>query len=38
MRQPPALPPALKQELTAHFRDDIARTSQLIGRSLDHWL
>lgn len=38
MRKPPALPPALKQELTAHFRDDIARTSQLIGRSLEHWL
>jgi hypothetical protein len=38
MRKPPVLPPSLKQELTAHFRDDIARTSQLIGRSLEHWL
>jgi len=38
MRKPPTLPPALKHELTAHFRDDIARTSQLIGRSLAHWL
>jgi hypothetical protein len=38
MRKPPTLPPALKQELTAHFRDDIAKTSQLIGRSLAHWL
>ena len=38
MRKPPALPPTLKQELTAHFRDDIAKTSQLIGRSLEHWL
>ena len=32
------LPAELKRELTAHFRDDIARTSQLIGRDLDHWL
>ena len=38
MRKPPALPPELKQQLTASFRDDIARTSALIGRSLDHWL
>jgi hypothetical protein len=38
MRKPPVLPQALKQELTAHFRDDIARTSRLIGRSLEHWL
>jgi hypothetical protein len=38
MRKPPALPPGLKRELTAPFRDDILRTSQLIGRSLDHWL
>ena len=26
------------RELTEHFRDDIAETSVLIGRSLDHWL
>jgi hypothetical protein len=38
MRKPPALPPALRTELTAHFRDDIRRTSDLIGRSLEHWL
>ena len=38
MRKPPALPATLRQELTAHFRDDIAKTSQLIGRSLAHWL
>jgi hypothetical protein len=38
MRKPPALPAALRQELTAHFRDDIASTSRLIGRSLEHWL
>ena len=38
MRKPPALPPALRRELTAPFRDDIARTSELIGRDLQHWL
>jgi len=38
LRQPPPLPPELKAELTAHFRDDVRKTSQLIGRSLDHWL
>jgi hypothetical protein len=38
MTKPPALPPALRQELTAHFRADIAETSALIGRNLDHWL
>ncbi len=38
MRQAPPLPAELRQELTNHFRDDIARTSQLIGVSLKHWL
>jgi len=38
MRPLPALPKELKRELTAHFRDDILRTSDLIGRRLDHWL
>jgi hypothetical protein len=38
MRQAPPLPPELKAELTSHFRDDILRTSDLIGRKLDHWL
>jgi hypothetical protein len=38
MRQAPRLPADLKQELTGHFRDDIAKTSELIGRSLQHWL
>jgi len=38
MRQAPPLPPDLRQELTGYFRDDIARTSDLIGRSLQHWL
>jgi hypothetical protein len=34
----PKLPPQLKQELVKHFRGDIARTSELIGRSLEEWL
>jgi Sulfotransferase family len=34
----PPLPAQLRQELTRPFHDNIARTSQLIGRSLDHWL
>ena len=38
LRKAPALPPGLRHELTAHFRDDIGRTSNLIGRDLDHWL
>lgn len=38
MRQAPGLPAELKRELTGHFREDIARTSELIGRSLQHWL
>jgi hypothetical protein len=38
MRKPPPLPAELRTELTAHFRDDIARTSELIGRNLEHWL
>ena len=38
LRKAPALPPALRQEITANFRDDIERTSDLIGRSLKHWL
>jgi hypothetical protein len=38
MRQAPRLPADLKRELTGHFRDDIERTSELIGRSLQHWL
>ena len=38
LRAAPPLPQPLKQELTEHFRDDIARTSALIGRGLEHWL
>jgi hypothetical protein len=38
MRQAPPLPADLRKELTGHFREDIAKTAELIGRSLDHWL
>jgi hypothetical protein len=38
MRKAPPLPPELRKELTHHFREDIGRTSELIGRNLDHWL
>jgi hypothetical protein len=38
LRTAPPLPPELKRELTEHFRDDIARTADLIGRDLGHWL
>jgi Sulfotransferase family len=38
MRQPPRLPAELRKQLAVPFHDDIARTSRLIGRSLDHWL
>lgn len=38
MRKAPAMPAALREELTAHFRDDIVGTSELIGRNLNHWL
>ena len=38
MRKAPALPVELRRKLTGHFREDIAKTSELIGRSLDHWL
>jgi hypothetical protein len=38
MRQAPTLTPELRSELTQPFRDDIRRTADLIGRSLDHWL
>jgi len=37
LRKAPALPPAVRKEVTACFRDDIRRTADLIGRSLDHW-
>ncbi len=37
MRQASPLPAGLRHELTVHFQQDIARTSALIGRSLEHW-
>jgi hypothetical protein len=38
MREAPGLPSALRSELIGYFREDIARTGDLIGRSLNHWL
>jgi hypothetical protein len=38
MQKAPPLPPDLRQELTGRLRDDILKTSDLIGRSLEHWL
>jgi hypothetical protein len=38
LRQVPALSPELRQHLTNGFREDIVRTSELIGRNLTHWL
>jgi hypothetical protein len=38
MREAPLLPRELRAELTNHFRDDILRTSELIGHDLAHWL
>ena len=38
MRPAPALPGELRQALTEAFRDDIGRTSKLIGRNLDQWV
>ncbi|MDP9301465.1 MAG: sulfotransferase [Actinomycetota bacterium] len=38
MRRAPALPPELKAVLQESFRDDIDKTSGLIGRDLSSWL
>ena len=38
LKKAPPLPKDLKAELGRHFRDDIGKTSELIGRSLEHWL
>jgi len=38
LKKAPSLPAGLRAELGRHFRDDIEKTSGLIGRSLDHWL
>jgi hypothetical protein len=32
------LPEALKDEMRAMYRDDVAHLSQLLGRDLSHWL
>ena len=32
------LPPAIRRRLIGYFRDDVARTGELIGRDLSHWL
>jgi len=37
-RPTPPLPRELRKELTRPFEDDIVKTSELIGRSLHHWL
>ena len=38
MQQAPPLPAELRKELSNHFQEDIRRTAELIGRSLEHWL
>lgn len=38
LRRAPALPAGVRSELIEHFREDILKTSDLIGRSLAHWL
>lgn len=38
LKKAPTLPSSLRAELTEHFRDDIRRTGDLTGRSLDQWL
>jgi hypothetical protein len=38
MMQAPGLPAELRSDLTRHFRDEITRTADLIGRSLEHWM
>jgi hypothetical protein len=38
MKQAPRLPAELRKELTSYFQDDVLKTSELIGKNLDHWL
>jgi hypothetical protein len=38
LRQAPPLPRELRRQLTRPFGDDIRKTSELIGRDLQHWL
>jgi hypothetical protein len=33
----PSLPPRLRAELVASFRDEVALLAQLMGRDLSHW-
>lgn len=37
-RQPEPLPPAIRRRLVDYFRDDVARTGELVGRDLSRWL
>lgn len=37
-KPPPRLDPVLRQQLTEHYREDIVRLQDLIGRDLSHWL
>jgi hypothetical protein len=38
LRRPEPLSPAIRRQLLEQFRDDIGKTSALIGKSLSHWL
>ncbi len=38
METPPPLPLELKKELTQHLQEEIAKTGELTGINLDHWL
>jgi hypothetical protein len=38
LRPPDPLPPHIRRRLIDYFRDDVARTGELIGRDLSHWL
>jgi hypothetical protein len=38
MEKTPPLPAELRKELTLPLREEIGKTSALIGRNLDHWL
>jgi hypothetical protein len=38
LRPPDPLPPHIRHRLIDYFRDDVARTGELIGRDLSHWL
>ena len=38
LRRAAPIPPALRQRLLDHYRNDIRATGELIGRDLSHWL